>query len=167
MRYLTLPKSSINSHTSLVYDSPAQNRYPVSLVPPAVDEATRHPIHVKMEYLGNGSPQSSFMSSGNRNGSVIRQPNNTHYDSPNYTTRLDNQTHDMSIELPTGMSLANQTDSIEAASNTTTPRETGALRSGTDGPAIIVPEVSTNRTSGTAHVLPGDFPDDYIALFIK
>lgn len=145
IKYVTLPKSSINSHPSLVYDdSPvprlAQNHFPVSFIPPAVDEDTRPPIHVKMEYLENRSPQSSFVSSGARNGSVIRQPNTAVYDvlddSLNYAPRDDNQIQELSIELPSELSLANQNDS-----NTATPRENGALYSDTGGPAIIVPGV--------------------------
>ena len=80
--------------------------------------------------------------------------------------RADNQTLDLYIDssVPAGMSLANQTDSIEAAS---IPRKTGALQPDTDGLAVIVPEVYATRTSDTALVLPGDTLCDYSALLIK
>ena len=177
MRYLTLPKSSIYSQPSLVLDSPAANRYPDSpaanyypdfSLPPNIDEATRPPIHVKMEYLGDGSPQGSFLSGDTRNGHVVRQTNNnSQYDSSNSTPRVDNQNDDLHIELPTDTTLVNQSNGAEASSNAAAPKEPGALQSDLDGPAVIVPEEITERTSGTGHLSPGDPPDDYSALFIK
>ena len=148
-------------------DSQAVNHYPDFSLPPNVDEATRPPIHVKMEYLGNGSPQGSFLSSDTRNGHVVQTNTNSQYDSPDSTPRIDNQNDDLHIELPTDTSVVNQSDGAEASPSAAAPKEPGALQSDLDGPAVIVPEEITERITGTGDLLPGDTPDNYSALFIK
>lgn len=166
------PNSYIDSYPSTVYASPTQNHFPTTFVPSAVDEDTRLPIHVKMEYLRNENPLNSFGSGGSVNSSQIRQTRSIDSvmhrsnDSPNLYMRNDNQTHNMSFKTPSEMGLVNHVDNTKGL-NAARSREDGVIGPATDGPAVIIPEVAMDRSSGTAHVIPGDTPDDYSALFIK
>lgn len=151
----TVQNSLPDVYPSPVYDTPQQNYIPTSFFPPTVEDAdTNQPIHVKLGYLGNGSPQHSSYSSGSKNNRVTKNPLYNDQNDNNHTSKPPSENAVvMRVDNTVGVTA------LKSAPN-------GDVYQ-TEGPAVIVPEVERNRISGTAHVIPGDSPNDYAALYIK
>lgn len=171
----TVPNSLPDVYSSPIYDMPTPNHIPTSFLPVSSNDAdTNQPIHVKLGFVGNGSPPNSFYSSDTKTSSEIKQPyvggikvqdaadtNIIMNDSVDKVHKMDNQTSKPPSENGIVIHVDNTTGLTKMK-----PTSNGGIYQNEE-PAVIVPEVENKRTSGAVNVLPGDSPDDYAALYIK
>lgn len=141
-----------------------------SFRPPTIEDTNpNQPLHIKLGYLGNGSPPHSFYSSISKNSSEPRQTvlggnllqNNIINSNANHVQQNDNQ----SFKSPSETGVIIHVDNTKGLTALKSTPNGGVYQA--DSPAVIVPEVESKGPSETAHVIPGDSPNDYSALYIK
>ena len=156
-----------------VYDTIKQNEFPTTYITPVTEGEESH--HFKMGFLRNDMPPNSHSSCGSRNNSQTEQPETEENviqdkNTPNITRNNhqgnnhveDNQTSKPLPEKGVVIHVDNTQDvmSVRSTLDRVSPQSESPA-------AVIVPELVTNRNSGTAHVIPGDTPKDYSSLYIK
>ena len=164
----TVPNSLPDVYTIPDMEEP---NYTTTLFRPATigDTDPNQPLHIKLGYLGNGSPRQSFYSSISKNSSEPRQTilggnllkNNIKHNNVNHVQQNDNQ----SSKSPSETGVIIHVDNTKGFTSLKSTPNGGVYQA--DSPAVIVPDVDTKGPSESAHVIPGDSPNDYSALYIK